>query len=82
MLRRRAGHRAVLRQNLSRHAQNVLLDPVGIADDAALVDLAAAGNLCQRRADAAAGETFGGDQCLSPQRLQNITAKARHGRSP
>ena len=82
MLRRPQRHRAVLRQNLSRHAQNVFLDPVGIADDAALVDLAAAGNLRQRRADAAAGEAFGGDQRFPLKRFQHITAKAHHGTSP
>ena len=82
MLCRAQRHRAVLRQNLSRHAQNVFLDPVGIADDTALVDLAAAGNLRQRRADAAAGEAFGGDQRFPLKRFQHITAKAHHGTSP
>ena len=64
------------------HAQQVVLDPVGIADDAALIDIGAAWHGGQRRADAAAGAAFGGDQGLPPEGLQHLTAERRHGRQP
>ena len=80
--RRPRGHGTVPLQHLGRNPQNVLLDPVGVADDSALVDLRAAGNCRQRRANAAAGEAFGGDKGLPFQLFQNLTAQTRHGSSP
>ena len=81
-LRHRAGNRAQRIQQLLGDTQQIVLDPVGVADNAALVDGGAAGDGGQRGANAAAGAALGGCQGFARQGFQHLTAEARHGRPP
>ena len=81
-LRHRGGDGPHRIQQVLVHTQQIVLDPVGVADNAALVDGGAAGDGGQRGANAAAGAALGGCQGFARQGFQHLTAEARHGRPP
>lgn len=81
-LRHRGGDGPQGIQQVLVHTQQIVLDPVGVADNAALVDGGAAGDGGQRGANAAAGAALGGCQGFARQGFQHLTAEARHGRPP
>ena len=80
------GHRSADRpqgvQIFLAYAQDVMLDPVGVADDPALENSGAAGNAGQLSADPAAGQTFRRGKPPPIQAMDHLTGLLHHGISP
>ena len=65
-------------QQIGRYTQDMLLDPVGIADHTAFIDGGATGHGGQRAADAATGTALRCDQGLALQRTDDIKPELHH----